>query len=235
MENGYMPWLSLATAAFESGAMGWVLRGPGRREIVGLTAMLLAILAGYQLTEVWVCSHPEQLLRSKVAMCVIVWLPSVGLSLMGQCGGGVAGWARVLLRLCYVCCGALCVWVLLDQTLLTGTACSAVLATFHLDAEPLQYIYGGFYQAGLVALMLGGAVVMRGCDDPVRRAHVADLQMGVIAFVVPAFLTQFAWKSLDPSLPSLMCHYALLLAIFLLRLSLRERRHALASNAQRGG
>jgi hypothetical protein len=45
---------------------------------------------------------------------------------------------------------------------------------------------------------------------------------------MPAFITQIIWRDLDPSLPSLMCHYAIILAIFLVRASLREQRESSA-------
>lgn len=224
-----MPWLSLATAAFEIGAAVWVLRGPGRTAVVRLTALLLVVLAGYQLAEVWVCADPDALVRARLAFCDIVWLPTIGLSLLCAYRGGPSDRVRWLLRACYAYCGVLCVWVLVDPSFVSGTVCSTILATFSHDATLFHIAYGAFYEAGLLALLLGAAVVMRGCEDPVQRAQVADLQMGTLAFVVPAFLTQIVWKTLDPALPSLMCHYALLLAVFLVRATLRERQSSVSS------
>ncbi len=120
----------------------------------------------------------------------------------------------------------LCVWVLVDPTFVSGTVCSTVLATFRHDAQLFHYAYGGFYEMGLLALMLSGTVVMKRVESPLARHHAADLQMGTILFVVPAFITQLIWRDLDPSLPSLMCHYALILALFLVRAALREQRDA---------
>jgi len=226
MENGYMPWLSIVTATLEFAGAVWVLRGPGRPAIKHRTALLLLLLASYQVAEVWVCANPEALLRARLAFCSIIWLPTAGLSLMAHYRGGPSAGERVFLGLSAAWCLVLCVWVLVDPEFVTGTVCSTVLATFSRGTKAFDYAYGGFYEMGLLALMLSGAVVMRTSDDPLARAHAADLQIGTILLVVPALLTQVIWKDLDPSLPSLMCHYALFLALFLMRANLREQRHA---------
>ena len=223
MHNGYMPWLSLATAAFDISAAIWVLTGPGRRNIVRWTALLLFMLAGYQLAEVWVCANPDHLIRAQLAFCEIVWLPSISVGLLIQYNGGAPRWVRALLGLSFVYCAGMCGWVLTHPDL------------HHLlhGAGHLPPRRDGL-PAGLRRVLRGGHVrhaAGRGRGHEVRgrphRAHAADLQAGTLGFIVPAFLVQFAWKSLDPSLPSLMCHFALILAIFLVRASWREQRHAL--------
>lgn len=225
MENGYLPWLSLATAAFEIGAAIWVISGPGRRPVVRWTALLLVVLALYQLAEVVVCANPDHRLRSQLAFCDIIWLPSISVTLLFHYHGNVTGWPRTILRVSYLYCAGICGWVLTHPDLFTGTVCSTVLATYHHDAMGFQLVFGLFYQAGMFAMLLAPLAVMRRSDDPVTRSHAADIQMGAIGYIVPALLTQYFWKTLDPSLPSLMCHYALILAIFLVRASVRERRH----------
>jgi hypothetical protein len=226
MENGYFPWLSIATAVFEIAAAAWVLRGAGRPAIKQRTALVLVLLAAYQIAEVWVCSDPDALVRARLAFCCIVWLPTAGLSLMAQYEGGPSPRVALFLKASVLWCCVLCVWVLVDPTFVTGTVCSTVLATFSHDAMLFHYAFGGFYEFGLLAVMLSGTVVMRRAESPLTRAHAADLQMGTILFVIPAFVTQVIWRDLDPSLPSLMCHYALILALFMVRASLREQRAA---------
>ena len=225
MENGYLPWLSLATAAFEIAAAIWVLSGPGRRPIVRWKALLLVVLAAYQLAEIVVCADPGHVLRSQLAFCIIIWLPSISVTLLFEYHGKVVGWPRLLLRASYVYCAGICVWVLTHPGLFTGTVCSTVLATYHHDAMGFQLAFGLFYQVGMFTMLLAPIVVMRRSGDAVTRGHAADIQMGAIGYIVPALLTQYFWKTLDPSLPSLMCHYAVILALFLVRASVRERRH----------
>ncbi len=167
MHNGYMPWLSLATAAFDISAAIWVLTGPGRRNIVRWTALLLFMLAGYQLAEVWVCANPDHLIRAQLAFCEIVWLPSISVGLLIQYNGGAPRWVRALLGLSFVYCAGMCGWVLTHPDLFTGTICSTVLATFHHDVMAFQLAFGGFYEAGMFAMLLGAGAVMKYADDPI--------------------------------------------------------------------
>jgi len=224
VDNGYSPLLSLLTAAFEIGAAIWVLRGPGERRFLRTVAAILVVLAGYQLAEVVVCANPERLFWSRLAFCDIVWLPPLGLALLVNYAGAVPAWVRRVVQASFVYAAVMCVWVFLDPANISGTVCSTVLAMYRHDALAFHIVYGGFYEVGMLALIIGPGVVMRGMDDPRRRALLADLQFGVVGFVFPAFITQISWKAIDPALPSLMCHYAIVLAFFLVRSVHRERR-----------
>ena len=224
MTNGYSPTLSLITAAFEIGAALWVLRGPGDLGFLRRVSTLLVVLAGYQLAEVFVCANPENLLYAKLAFCDIVWLPPLGLSLLAYYAEPVRPWVRHVVRGSFVYAGAMCVWVFVDPANITGTVCSTVLAMYKHDALAFHFVYGGFYEAGLLALIIAPSIIMKKLEDPRRRALMADLQLGVVGFVFPAFITQISVKSIDPAIPSLMCHYAIVLAIFLVVSVRRERR-----------
>ena len=230
MENGYSPLLSLLTAAFEIGAAIWVLRGPGEKRFLRKVALLLVVLAGYQLAEVVVCSQPENLFWSRLAFCDIVWLPPLGLSLLADYSSPVPNWARRVVQGSFVYAAAMCVWVFVDPANISGTVCSTVLAMYRHDALAFHIVYGGFYEAGMLALIIVPSIVMRGADDQRRRALLADLQLGVVGFVFPAFITQISWKEIDPAIPSLMCHYAIVLAFFLVRSVARERRYESSSS-----
>ena len=78
-----------------------------------------------------------------------------------------------------------------------------------------------FTSVGVMQLRDAGRVRL---DDPVTKGHVADLVSGTLAFMLPAFITQLMLRQVDPSMPSLMCHWALFMALFLWRTIARERR-----------
>ena len=64
--------------------------------------------------------------------------------------------------------------------------------------------------------------------DKVLR--VEGCTSGTLGFLLPAVATALLTNGLDGSLPSVMCHYALALALFLARIVARER--ALAEEHQ---
>ncbi len=67
---------------------------------------------------------------------------------------------------------------------------------------------------------------MASADDPVRRKHWANLQTGVLGFMFPALAMSLLSPEPDGLLPSVMCHFAIVLAASLYFLALRERRAA---------
>ena len=228
MENGYLPALSIVTGLVEVGFAAWLLRGPGRRDILNPLIALLVVLAGYQFLEVFACADPENTLIARIAFADVVWLPPLGLWLLFRCAApDHVGLRRLGLGL-FAFGGALALWVLLWTDFVVGTVCSTVIATYR-HGSAFHHIYGASYELQLAGMVFGASVALSRLDDRQARAHIADLQMGVLGFMVPAFITQIAWRGLDPSLPSIMCHYAIVLAAFLLRIGLRERRAATTS------
>lgn len=230
MDNGYSPWLSLGTGLFEIIAAVWILRGTGRMGTRWRVSALLTVLAGYQFAEIFICNNPSNQFLARLAFADVVWLPPIGLSLVRYWSGAKANWTRVAEGLTWAGAGALSIWMLLDTSFVVGTVCQAVLATYE-HGTPFHHLFGGYYELVLCAMIFGAAVGMSKQSNAVDRAHLADLQMGVVGFVIPAMLTQIVWKGLDPSLPSIMCHYALILAILLTRAGRREQR-AYASQAK---
>ena len=223
MDNGYSPLLSLATGGVEIILAIWVLYSPGRKRVRQLVAALFIVLAGYQFAEVFVCSRPTDLLAARIAFCIVLWLPAIALSLMLEFTGTASKTLKNAVRFCWLFSVFICVWILVDQSFVIGTVCSTVIATFYHDTL-FEHVFGIYYELGLGGIIVGGALAMVRIEDKIARAHIADLQIGVVGFMIPAFLAQVVIADIDPSLPSLMCHFAIVLAFFLWRLMMRERR-----------
>lgn len=223
--TGYSPALSILTAAFEIALVVVALRSRGRRSVLRPVAGLLLVLAVYQLLEVAVCSRPDDLLLARLAFCDVVWLPPLGQWLILQCSPSPPRWLHRVVIGFFVGAGLLCVWVLADSSFLVGTVCSTVFATYE-HGTPFHHVYGVFYEVGMGGTIVGAAIAMVHTADQDGRRHLADLQLGILGFMIPALFTQLVWKELDPSLPSIMCHYALVLAVLLGRVIRRERRRA---------
>jgi hypothetical protein len=224
--TGYVPALGVATGLFELGVAASALRGRGDPRLLRPVALLLVLLAGYQFLEVLACGTPASAWPARWAFVDIVWLPPLGVWLIVQLAESTPPLARAAARQLFYAAGALSAWVLVDPSFVTRTVCNVVLARYE-HGTPLYVMYGGFYQAGLGAMMLGASAALAITDDPRRRRHLADVQMGTIAFVVPSLLTELLLPGTAGAMPSVMCHYALILAVFLARLVAREQ-HASA-------
>jgi len=222
---GYSPLLAVLTGVFETAAAFFAFLSPGRKRILNPVALLLLLLAGYQFAEAAVCADPENLLLSRLAFFDITWLPPVGLWLLGQLAlPERKGWRFVAAG--YFAAGAaLVVWILVDPAVITKSVCQLVIARFWHPA-PFETAYGIFYQFGLLLIIGGAAAGLVKSPHRVSRAHLFNLQLGLLGFVLPSL---YLWGVLrEPAgiLPSVMCHFALILAVCLAAIVLRERKHA---------
>lgn len=217
----YAPTLAIATGAFEVAAGLWILRGPGRKAITRPVGAILLLLAGYQWLEALLCHRGGDLWLARLAFADITWLPAVGVLLVERLGRGRTRLAPLFLATA----AGLTAWILTDPGFVHSAVCKVVIATYD-TASPLYRLYGGYYQLGLFTMMAGAGVFLARQEDAVARAHLADVQLGTMAFVFPAMLTELVVAGTGGSQPSLMCHYAALLAVGLTRLGAREQREA---------
>lgn len=229
----YSPNLSLATAVFELGAAAWALNSPGRPAVLRTTAAILIFLAGYQLLEVLVCGQPGESLWPRLAYADVIWLPALGCSLVVRLARPRSPHWRTASQVGLVVAGGFALWVFVDPLFVTGSVCQAVIAAYTNPSSAYE-LYGAAYHIGLGGMMFGGVAAMTHVADPVDRAHLGDVVMGTVGFVVPSLLTQVLVPEAVDAMPSVMCHYALVLGVLLARLVARERRAALAGEVHVG-
>lgn len=219
---GYSPLLAVFTGIFEIFAAAWALIGPGRKRVLQPIGLLLLLLAGYQFAEVAVCANPRQIWFSRLAFFDTTWLPPLGLWLAYQLTD-FRSLGLKLIPLGYFGFGfALNLWIFLDPGCITRSVCSLVIARYS-HSSLFEVVYGLFYQSGLALLIFGTAALIARTEDRVLRKHLADLQIGVLGFVLPSFMVRIFFPGQGGVLPSVMCHFALVLALALFVVTRREK------------
>jgi len=222
----YNPILSVSTATLEIAAAVWTLRGPGRKSIRTATGAILLFLAGYQVIEAVLCSGllavPSPAL-SRLAFIVVAWLPPTGLLLVSRLYPGSPCWLRGYAYAMYAFCLYLVAGILLDGQFVTASVCLIVFAQYQ-NPTPLYQTYGIFYQSGLMGMLLISAYGVTVCKDDRQRLLLGQVLLGSLAFILPSLVTVAVIQVAKDALPSIMCHFALLLALFLIRLAWIERK-----------
>lgn len=219
----YSPLLAAVTGIFELAAAALALFSPGRKRILYPTALMLLLLAGYQFMEIAVCSTPNNLLFARAAYIEITWLPPLGLWLVFVLSGPKLRWMKIV-SLAYFAAGLVfTAWIVLDAGCITKSFCELVIARY-FSPNPFDPAYGIFYQTGLAMLILGAAAGLAHTEDLVLRKHLANLQTGVLGFAIPSLAVRMMIPDTQGVLPSVMCHFALILAVSLCFLVFRERR-----------
>lgn len=220
----YSPLLAIITGVLEFAAAVWVFAGldRGRRRILAPAGMILLLLAGYQFAEVAVCSRPDMKFFTRLAFFNITWLPPLGLWLGAQFNLPKSRWLRTAAFIDFALAAGLSIWIFSDTRAITKSVCQTVIARY-LHAPLFDIVYGIFYQGSLGVLVFAAAAGMASAEDPVLRKHWANLQVGILGFVLPAMAIRVLVNEQPGLLPSVMCHFALFLAVSLFFLVLRER------------
>ncbi len=220
----YSPVLSIATAAAEIAAAIWILSSPGRRKIVYTATLLLFLLAGYQVVEFLVCSIAQNsTFLPRLAFMVIAWLPPVGVMLISSLVTPQKIWLKRYSRILFSAVFLMNIWILFDTAFVSRTVCSVVFSRF-FNPLPQLLVYGGLYHLGLMSMLLLPVYSMIHSNDKDTRYKLGQMLFGSITFIVPALVVVLSLESPYGAVPSIMCHFAVLLAFFIVRLTIRERK-----------
>ena len=227
----YSPALAVATAAFELGAAAWVLKGEGRKPVVFVTTALLLFLAAYQIVEATLCSvAPGSSFLPRLAFMVVTWLPPLGVLLVSFLLGAGARVARGFAAAMLACAVVIQFWIGFDPSFARLSVCEAVYARYS-HPTPGFLAYSGFYWTGLLGLVVFSGYGAARPRDP-HNGRLARLVLtGSLAFLGPAVITVQLLPASDGALPSVMCHFAVILAVFLVRLAYLEQ--GVAADPQR--
>lgn len=228
----YSPILAIATAFFEISVAIWALRGPGRKPIIRTTSAILILLAAYQLVEVLVCTRaPVYGFMPQMAFIVVTWLPPLGLLLIAQLSPSQSSVNYAISYFMLAVALSIVVWIAFDDRFVSDSVCNIVYAKYS-SPLPRFRIYAWFYWIGLFGMISLSALGVRNSDDLGQQRLLKTVLMGSLGFIVPAVVVNHFVTAAQGALPSVMCHFALVLAIFLAKLITIERRSSLAGSLE---
>ena len=220
----YDPVLSVITASFEIMAALWALSGPGRQQIVRATSTILILLAIYQILEVITCAGSSaSAFLPQLAFINVTWLPPMGVLLAARLHPTEFRTGRPYVGAMFVAALGFSVWIALHRAFAADPVCQVVFARYSHPAIP-YFAYSIFYWVGLAGMVSVSAHAVATDTEPHQRKLSLQLLVGTLAFIIPSVSTARFVGIPNGALASIMCHYALLLAIFLVRLLYLERR-----------
>jgi hypothetical protein len=173
---------------------------------------LLLCLAAFQIAEYFVCTDTTIAINaSRAGYVAITFLPALGLYLMGLITIPLSKISNVL---AFLSSWFVAAYFLLSPNAFTSYVCTGNYVIFQLGQVP-SMLYGVFYYALLALAIWRGAFFLKNNPDHKNVNPVHWLLTGYAVFIVPVALLTVLHPDTTRAIPSLLCGFAILLAIIL--------------------
>ena len=173
------------------------------------------LLAGYQITEVAICADVAAAgFLPRLAFLIVTWLPALGLLLIAQLRRPRSRTSHAAAYGMLAASAGMVAWIVVDRSFATASVCNAVYAHY-AHVMPRFLVYAWYYWLGLAGMAVCSAIGAKACHDERRKAQLALLCGGTLAFVAPSLALSWVVPVTRGALPSILCHFALLLAVCL--------------------
>ena len=214
----FSPPVMLATLAIEFFLAGYALWRYKLNSISRLITLMLICLGTFQTAEYFVCTGAglATVEWSQLGFVAITALPPLGLHLMHKLAGKPVGG---LVYAAYGTMAACMTFFVLAPTAFTGHQCTGNYVIFQFS-DNVTGVYSIYYFGWLLAGMVLGArwasrITGRSKKAKNQLRTVQALFVGYLAFLVPAAISMTVFPAAWRGIPSVLCGFAVLLALIL--------------------
>jgi hypothetical protein len=216
--NCFSPPVMLATLIIESCLAVYTL---WRYKLDILTRLIVTMLVGlavFQLAEYFVCTGIGSMAGpwSRVGFVAITALPSLGLHMMHVLAGKKQ---RRLVYSAYTVMGAFMAYFLISPGTFTGHQCTGNYVIFQFTANvtgTYSIYYFGWLLAGIgLGFRWANELKAKGKPKARQLQAVQGLILGYLVFLVPSALSMAVKPDVRRGIPSVLCGFAVLLALVL--------------------
>ncbi len=211
----FSPPIMILTFVIELGIACYVAYRYRMSVAARLTTALLVLLATFQLAEFMVCEGAlglSSLGWARIGYVAITLLPPIGLHLGMQIARRTN---RPLLMAAYGSGIAFAVFFMFVGHGMQGNQCLGNYVIFQVAPASLipytMYYYG--WLVASVAIVMGMAKTI---TSPARRSALRWLAAGYASFIVPTTLVNIVQPDTIAGIPSIMCGFAVILAVIIL-------------------
>ena len=216
----FSPTVMLLTFLFETFAAGWVLFKYKASEISRLIIYILLALAGFQAAEFMVCGAFgfDGVEWARFGYVSITLLPPLGLHLAHKIAGKKAGMA---VKLAYITCAIFVFYYTFAVSTVEAGVCRANYSVFNTPSLWGEF-FGLYYYGWLIAGVLFSVHQSKALYSLKKKSSkfqaraLAWLTIGYVSFMLPTTIVNVIDPNTIEGIPSIMCGFAVLLAIVLL-------------------
>lgn len=206
----FSPPVMLATFVIEIVIAIYAILRYKTSEITRLALLILVCLAAFQLAEYNVCAGGwiDPLMASRLGYVMISLLPPLGMHFIYALSGEKK---RPLLWPSYAAGAAFILFFLGVGHSLTGHACEGNYVIFQM--LPGSEILYGLYYYGLILLGISESLRLAKNKSSKISKSLRWMAVGYLAFLLPTTTANFLSTDTLQGIPSIMCGFAVLLAL----------------------
>lgn len=222
--NVYSPYLALFTGLIEIFAFIYffLLFKQSESHLKSMISILL-FLGAYQLLEAFNCMFPGHPFLVRLSFANITMLPALGVYFAYLSAPRESRLQRYVTFAFLGTALFFITYFLSKPTSAVLLSCQQFFATYY-HADTLYQFYGLYYQLGLFAMVLMAVRNLVLTQDLKKRMLIGDFVIGAVVFIVPSILITGLIPQYQGSMPSVMCHIAILFSFFIFKALLREKK-----------
>lgn len=178
-----------------------------------LATAILVCLAVFQLAEFNVCENAQifdSATWARLGYVAITLLPPLGVHLVSHLSGDTRRWPYIS---AYIFGGIFAAYFLFATGGIAAGVCLGNYVIFE-QAQNTVYLYGFYYYGLLIAAIMYAVYRATSAEKHIKKALYA-LSVGYGLFLVPTTFANIVNPSTIAGIPSIMCGFAVLLAIVL--------------------
>lgn len=204
----------LATFIIELVLAGYALWRYRNEKITKIIALLLVLLAIFQIAEYNVCEGVfgvDSLTWSRIGYVAISMLPALGIHAISVIARKPN---RILIASAYVSAAAFALFFLGVGHGITSSVCGGNYVIFETAPE-ISWAYGAFYYGfEIVATILAVRYARRAKQRKTRKA-LYGLATGYLFLLIPTTTVNLLYPETFQAIPSVMCGFAVFMALIL--------------------
>jgi hypothetical protein len=210
----FSPLAMLVTFVIEFVGATYTLIRYKMNKVGRLVVVLLSFLGLFQVSEYMICEKVGGVEWSRIGFFATTMLPPLGITLGLAISEFKNKFTNVLKPLMWVACGLFSFYVVFWRNAITSEVCSGNYVIFYTNE--IMWLYSLYYFSLLGIGLVGGLCVIKGLKDEKRKKSLVALVFGTLAFLVPTFVVNLLSHETIEAIPSIMCGFAVILAIDLL-------------------
>jgi len=205
----FSPFVILVTFLVEASLGVWALIRYRRTRFGRLAVVLLFLLALYQFAELMICRGAPADFWARVGLAATAFLPIIALDFVSILSGKKRSTATVG----YAIAATFILVIVSTPNLLAGSVCTGKFVATYSNSPTFELVYNMYYVAALFTGV--GLTIQAMREKTANRLALQWMLIGYAAFMIPTFSLYLAVVALRDGVGSILCGFAVLVALIL--------------------